>query len=121
MMRGYRFYIIAAALVLVILSMMTMTVNATEDKKLQHDNAFYEEMEDNYTETLGETLSDKGYRNAGITMTKVFYKSGEREYTVKIHHKRVERLSEEEKSGLLEELSEIGFSDEECRVCLKFI
>lgn len=121
MMKEYRFYIIAAILIVFIFSMMTMTVNATEDKRLQHDNEFYEEMEDDYVTILRRTLTDKGYRNAGITMTKVFYEDGAREYTVKIHHKRMESLSTEEQECLLEELTEIGFADAECRMLLQFI
>ena len=72
MMRGYRFYIVAAGLILVILSMVTMTVNATESKKLQHENGYYEQIEDEYVQNLRHTLTEKGFRNAGITMTKVF-------------------------------------------------
>lgn len=121
MMRRYGFYIMAAALVLFIFSMMTMTVNATEDKKLQHQNAYYEEMEDTYVASLRSELAAKGYRNAGITMTKIFYENGEREYTVKIHHKRMEQLSSEEQGILLEELSMTNFTDSECRICLTLI
>ena len=120
-MRRYGFYIVAAALVLFIFSMMTMTVNATEDKKLQHQNAYYEDMEDNYVASLKSELTAKGYRNAGITMTKIFYENGEREYTVKIHHKRMENLSLEEQEVLLEELSMTNFADRECKISLTFI
>lgn len=121
MMRGYRFYIVATGLILVILSMMTMTVNATEDKKLQHENGYYEQIEDDYMKDLRDTLTQKGYRNAGITMTKVFYEDGSREYTVKLHHKRMDNLSMEEKNDLLSELSELAFADSECRINLKFL
>lgn len=121
MMKRYGFYIVAAALVLFIFSMMTMTVNATEDKKLQHQNAYYEEMEDAYLDSLKGALTGKGYRNAGITMTKIFYENGEREYTVKIHHKRMEELSPKEQEGLLEELSMTPFADNQCRICLIFV
>lgn len=121
MMRRYGFYIMAVALVLFIFSMMTMTVNATENKKLQHQNAYYEEMEDAYVDSLRSELAAKGYRNAGITMTKIFYENGEREYTVKIHHKHMEQLSSEEQGVLLEELSMTNFTDSECRICLTLI
>lgn len=121
MMRRYGFYIVAAALVLFIFSMMTMTVNATEDKKLQHQNTYYEEMEDAYVTSLKSELTAKGYRNAGITMTKIFYENGVREYTVKIHHKRMENLSTKEQEVLLEELSMTNFTDKECKIRLTFI
>lgn len=77
MMRRYGFYIVAAALVLFIFSM--------------------------------------------ITMTKIFYENGVREYTVKIHHKRMENLSTKEQEVLLEELSMTNFTDKECKIRLTFI
>ncbi len=120
MMRGYRFYIVAAGLILVILSMVTMTVNATEDKKLQHENGYYEQIEDKYMQELRYTLTEKGFRNAGITMTKVFLEDGSREYTVKLHHRRMDNLSEEERCKLINELSELALDDFEC-INLKFL
>ena len=101
--------------------MMTMSVNATEDRRLQNRDEYYEELEDCYVKALREKLSIDGYRNAGITMTKVFYEDGEREYTVRLHHKRMERLTMQEQQELLEELAQIEFADSECRVYLKFL
>ena len=121
MMKGYRFYIVAAGLILVILSMVTMTVNATESKKLQHENGYYEQIEDEYVQNLRHTLTEKGFRNAGITMTKVFLEDGSREYTVMLHHRRMVNLSVEEKSKLIDELSKYAFDDLECRINLKFL
>ena len=121
MMRAYRFYIMTIGLLIFVFMMMTMTVNAMEDKRLQHRDEYYEEMEDCYVKALREKLSTDGYRNAGITMTKVFFEDGAREYTVKLHHKRMERLTIQEQQELLAELSEIEFADNECRVYLKFL
>lgn len=121
MMRAYRFYFLTIGLLILTFTMMTISVNATENKRLQHKEEYYEAMEDCYVEALRASLSEEGYRNAGITMTKVFYEDGQREYTVKLHHKRMERLNEQEKQDLLAELSEISFADSECRVYLKFL
>ena len=121
MMRGYRFYIVAAGLILVILSMVTMTVNATESKKLQHENGYYEQIEDEYVQNLRHTLTEKGFCNAGITMTKVFLEDGSREYTVKLHHRRMDNFSPEEKYELIDALSEIEFEAADCRINLKFL
>lgn len=121
MMRAYRFYIITIGLVIMAFTMMTMSVNATESKRLQHKDEYYEKVEDDYVQELREELTDNGYRNAGITMTKVFYEDGAREYTVKLHHKRLDRLTKQEQQDLLTKLSEISFADNECRVYLKFL
>lgn len=121
MMRAYRFYLLTIGLLLFSFMMMTVSVNAAEDKRLQHKDEYYEEIEDCYIRELREALSTGGYRNAGITMTKVFYEDGQREYTVKLHHKRMERLTMQEQQDLLDELSEIEFADNECMVYLKFL
>ena len=121
MMRAYRFYLMTIALIVLTFTMMTISVNATKDKRLQHKNEYYEQIEDEYVKVLRNTLADKGYSNAGITMTKIFYENGRREYTVKLHHKRMERLDADEQQILLAELSEINFAADECEVYLKFL
>lgn len=121
MMRAYRFYMITIGLFILSFMMMTMSVNATQNKRLQHKADYYEEIEDCYIKELREELADRGYRNAGITMTKVFYENGSREYTVKLHHKRMERLTKQEQADLLADLETVSFTDRECLVYLKFL
>jgi len=121
MMRAYRFYLITFGLMIMAFMMMTLSVNATQSKRLQHENEYYEELEDSYVKELREELADRGFRNAGITMTKIFYEDGSREYTVKIHHKRMERLTKQEQNDLLAGLTDVSFTDSECRVYLKFL
>ena len=121
MMRAYRFYMITIGLMIMAFMMMTLSVNATQSKRLQHENEYYEELEDSYVKELREELADRGFRNAGITMTKIFYEDGSREYTVKIHHKRMERLTKQEQDNLLADLTDVSFDDSECRVYLKFL
>ena len=77
MMRAYRFYLLTIGLLLFSFMMMTVSVNAAEDKRLQHKDEYYEEIENCYIRELREALSTGGYRNAGITMTKVFYEDGQ--------------------------------------------
>lgn len=121
MMKAYRFYLLTITLIVLTFTMMTISVNATRDRRLQHKNEYYEQIEDEYVKVLRNTLADKGYSNAGITMTKIFYENGKREYTVKLHHKRMERLDTDEQQILLAELSEINFAADECVVYLKFL
>jgi hypothetical protein len=121
MMKAYRFYMITIGLVIMAFTTMTMSVNATEKKRLQYKDEYYEEIEDSYVQELRGALADRGYRNAGITMTKVFYEDGSREYTVKLHHKRMERLTKQEQDDLLADLTDVSFDDSECRVYLKFL
>ena len=50
MMRAYRFYLITIGLIFITFTMMTISVNATKDKRLQHMDEYYEQIEDEYVE-----------------------------------------------------------------------
>lgn len=121
MMKGYRFCIISLLIVFVLFSFVTIKVNGHGEQSIALERDFYEELEDSYTERLQDVLAAKGYRNAGITMTKVYQEDGSREYTVQIHHKRIERLEEGERILLLNELAAVSFQDTQCKVIHNFL
>lgn len=81
----------------------------------------YREMEENYVSEIRELLTEEGYENSGITMTWVKDETGERIYTVTIHHKRIDKLSDSEKETLIEECRAIEFPDKECGFFHKFL
>lgn len=120
-MKLYCFYFFTIGCIVTSLFMVTMTVQAKEAGKLQHENTLYETLEDRYVQVLRDTLYDRGYSNAGITMTKVYLEDGKREYTVKIHHRRIDKMDETDRQDLLTELSVIPFADAECKVNLNFL
>ncbi len=120
-MKLYRFYFFTIGCMLVTLFMITMTVQAKDAGRLQHDNTFYETLEERYEQVIRDTLSDWGYDNAGITMTKVFLEDGNREYTVKIHHRRIDKMDGRNREMLLTKLSTITFADSACKVRHEFL
>lgn len=120
-MKRYRFCFISLAVVIILFSIVTMRVNGQGEHDIAIEREFYEEIEDAYVLRLRDMLGSKGYNNAGITMTKIYQSDGSREYTVQIHHKRIDRLSEGEKHLLLNELAAVCFGDEQCSVLHKFL
>lgn len=120
-MKRYRFYMLTVMLVFVLFSLVTMRVKGQGELDFAADRELYEQLEDTYTERLKDMLENKGYRNAGITMTKIYQSDGRREYTVQIHHKRINQLSDGEKILLLNELAALSFGGEECNVLHKFL
>ena len=120
-MNRYRFYMISLAVVILLFSIATMTVNGQGEHDIAMEREFYEELEDDYVFRLRELLGNKGYSNAGVTMTKIYQTDGGREYTVQIHHKRIEHLSEGEQILLMNELAAVCFGDEQCSVLHKFL
>lgn len=120
-MKRYRFYMLTVMLVFTLFSLVTMRVKGQGEVDFAADREMYEQLEDSYTERLKDMLENKGYRNAGITMTKIYQPDGSREYTVQIHHKRINQLSDGEKILLLNELAAISFGGENCSVLHKFL
>lgn len=120
-MKRYRFYMLTIMLVFMAFSFVTMKVKGQGEVDFAADREKYEQLEEDYTQQLKSVLTDKGYRNAGITMTKIYQTDGSREYTVQIHHKRIDQLSEGEKILLLNELAAISFGDEQCHILHKFL
>lgn len=120
-MKGYRFYIVSVFVVVAMFLAVTIKVNGQGEQAIALEREFYEELEDTYIGRLQDILSAKGYRNAGLTMTKVYQEDGSREYTVQIHHKRIDRLSEGERILLLNELEAISFGDPQCNILHKFL
>ena len=120
-MRRYRFYMITLMVIGILFSVATMTVNGQGEHDIAMERAYYDELEDAYTLQLKEVLLVKGYVNAGITITKVYGEGGSREYTVQIHHRMIDGLSDNEKVLLQNELANINFGDERCQILHKFL
>ena len=120
-MKRYRFYMLTVMLIFILFSLVTMRVKGQGEVDFAADRELYEQLEDSYTERLKDMLENKGYRNAGISMTKIYQPDGSREYTVQIHHKRINQLSDGEKLLLLNELSAVSFGGENCSVLHKFL
>lgn len=120
-MKRYHFYMITLLAVFTLFSLITMKVNGQGENTIAVERELYEELEEDYTQRLQEMLESKGYRNAGITMTKIYQEDGSREYTIQIHHKRIDRLDAGEKILLLNELAAIRFGDDQCTILHKFL
>ena len=79
----------------------------------------YMVLEKECVQEVKQILLEKGCKNAGVTLTYVTDELGNREYTVCIHHEKLEQMKEEE-YGLLEEriqdtLSMVLFSKGICK------
>lgn len=120
-MNRYRFYMISLTAVILLFFAAAIKVNGQGEHVIAVEREFYEGLEDSYVQRLRELLGNKGYSNAGITMTKIYEEDGSREYTIQIHHKRIDDLSEGERILLMNELAAICFGDEQCSVLHKFL
>lgn len=99
----------------VIISFSIIRVQGAEQGRNKRDaDRYYEQLENEYMDILRGYLEERGFSNAGITVTHLTDINGHRSYTVKIHHRRFEMLEEDEKAFILKEASDLGFEDEIC-------
>ena len=101
-------------LVLVIAFCISGTVVSQSGHSREVEEKYYDELEAEYLAELKLFLEEEGYRNSGVTMTRVIDECGDRSYTVTIHHKLINRLSLPEKEQLAKLCGEIVFADAGC-------
>ena len=85
------------------------TVVSQADGKVSVDEECFPLLEEEYVEEIKELLNELGYENSGVNLTMVTDGEGNRSYQVKLHHKRMNRLSEEEKEVLLATIKDMAF------------
>ena len=109
-------------LVMVFVGYKTMVKgHAYNDMELKQQNRYeyYQELEARFTNVLRATLEDEGFCNAGINVTSIIKISGQREYSVLVHHDRFDRMNEAEKKQYEERLGRIEFPENGCSVVYK--
>ena len=106
-----------ATLLLVILavgmiSITTYSVDRDNEKKAM--DSYYKALEKQYVAEVKERMNELGYNNAGVMLTRSVNVDGTRKYTLKLNHKRLTGISEEE---LLSELDVPEFFEGEL-ICI---
>ena len=105
--------LIVVALVIAVVTFITTSTTVTSCKKgAASDNAaYYHQLEQAYVKEARKVMNEQGYFDAGITMTRRMNEAGDRIYTVKVHHNRLNNASFERTNELMELLSNIPFED----------
>lgn len=107
-------------IVLAILLMAVAFVGRLEMSARKQKEASYCEKEQEFIASVKDFLSQRGYTNCGVTMTRVMDESGIRHYTLTVHHDRISRLNVADRAELENALGQISFGDTEEKVCYKF-
>lgn len=103
------FVIFTFVVSMVIAFFISGTVVSQADGKVTVDEESFPILEEAYVEEIKGLLDDLGYENSGVNLTMVADGEGNRSYQVKLHHKRINRLSEEEKEALFATVEELAF------------
>lgn len=107
-------FILSMVLLLVTAFCISGTAVSQSKNASRVEAKYYRELEQTYVAEVRAFLEGKGYDNCGITMTKVIEADGARNYTVTVHHGKLDKLSFAEKEKILSECAEIEFPVKEC-------
>ncbi len=104
----------------IIIAAVPAVCRAGESRNEKLEDEAFREMADEYKASLRVYLEEEGYENAGITLTYISLKDGERTYTALIHHRRFASLSDAEKDTFSESLEMLGRDLTGCEVCVVY-
>ncbi len=82
---------------------------------------YYRAQEKELVQETRAYLDRAGFRNSGVTLTKVIDTDGNREYTVTVHHSKIDKMDEDSRSSLRGVLEELSFDAENCSFCHEFL
>lgn len=115
------FGVLTICLILISAFCVTGTVISQSNPGQAELENYYREKEKELVKETKEYLNEAGYANSGVTLTRVVDGDGNREYTVTVHHGKIDKMDELARESLKEELSVLAFSAENCSFCHEFL
>ena len=116
------------ARVIIILSLMIIAVMSIEIRAAGRSgrleditSEYYREAERDYKAQIREVLEQSGCDNAGIGMTKVVNETGGFDYTVSIHHRRIDRMDSVQREALSAMITDRGIPVAGSSVTVRYI
>lgn len=123
MRRTGSFRFAAATIIFVLIAAFSFagTVMSRTDFSDAELEGYYREREEQLVRDTRAYLNEQGYFNSGVTLTRVVEEDGSREYTVTVHHGQIDRMTEEERMALSQNLAVFTFEDDNCTFYHKFL
>lgn len=100
--------VVFLGMVLILVLGVGRSVMAFSLEEKAYSREEYRRMETEYIEKIRLVLLEKGCKNAGITLTYVTDKEEKREYTVTVHHRKLENMEQQEWELLQARIRECG-------------
>ena len=113
-MSNRKFILYSFVLGMIIIFCVRETTLHMENEQLTEEKHYYSMLEQEYTQSTRAVLEQEGFGNCGVSMTKVTNIDGSKEYMVRIYHRRLERMSEMDKSILKDRLAHSEFRHDVC-------
>lgn len=115
--RNRGFWLATVLLIMVSVFSFAGTVMSRTAFDAAEMEGYYREQEKNLERQVREYFEGKGFENSGIMLTRVVDTDGSREYTIRVHHRELSGMSEEECGKLEEDLQKLNFQDENSSFC----
>lgn len=107
-----KFMAVTVLLVLVTAYFCVETVKCENNVAAEELEIFYQEKEAWLVKETRDFLREEGFQNSGVMLTKVVDTDGSREYTLTVHHGKIDEMTEEERAILLGKMEHLMFSGE---------
>ena len=98
-----------------------VTVFGKDTSAGREPESYYQTLEKETVSQVREYLNSCGFENSGVTLTRVVETDGSREYTLTLHHSRMEKMEEAERIQLEKNLTRLFFEEEGCSFELKYL
>ncbi len=118
---GIGFVLVTICLVFISAFCITGTVRSQSKPEPSELENYYRARERELVQNTRDYLNQAGFRNSGVTLTKVMEGDGSRNYTVTIHHDRIDRMDSASRESLKEELAALTFAAENCTFYHEFL
>ncbi len=87
------------------------TAKGGTDLSIQELEGYYQDKERALVEDVKTFLNEEGFVHSGVMLTRVVDADGSREYTLTVHHGKIDRMKEESRKALQERLEGMIFED----------
>jgi len=120
-MGNLSFMAVTLFLVLAAAYFCTATAMSRTDLSNRELEAYYCEKEQELVEQTRSFLDREGFVNSGVMLTRVVDEEGRRQYTLTVHHGKIDKMAEEDRDFLQAELGRLVFLDANCSFRHEFL
>ena len=107
--------------ILIITLCISVRANGRSNRIPDITNEYYRQIEKAYVDDVKDKLTRIGFSNAGVAMTKVVNDKGGFDYTLKVHHRRIDRMDESAREELSRLLTSADIDVDNSFVAVRYI
>jgi len=108
---GIGFAVSVSVLAVIITCLLAGIVMSRTDVSARELEGYYQEKEQELVGNAREFFDRMGFPDSGVMLTRVVDTDGSRQYTLSVHHGRIDRMCEEDRQALMEEFEKFVFED----------